>query len=102
MLELLISCWKSDYSRRILWLPVLFGCGIGSYFLLPEEPNKWITLWTVEALIVIAIIFRRRMRVLYYLAAIFVFVLGFAVIHLYRQFSTRAVWQNFLSQRRDY
>lgn len=82
MLELLISCWKSDYSRRILWLPVLFGCGIGSYFLLPEEPNKWITLWTVEALIVIAIIFRRRMRVLYYLAAIFVFVLGFAVIQL--------------------
>ena len=82
MLKLLISYWKADYARRILWLPVLFGCGIGSYFLLPFEPNKWITLWIIEALIVIAIIFRRRMRVLYYLAAIFVFVLGFAVIQL--------------------
>lgn len=82
MLDLIISGWKSDYARRILWLPVLFGCGIGSYFLFSEEPNKWITLWTVEALIVIAIIFRHRMRVLYYLAAIFVFVLGFAIIQL--------------------
>lgn len=82
MLDLLISYWKSDYSRRILWLPVLFGCGIGSYFLLPVEPSKWPTLWAVEALIVVAIIFRHRMRVLYYLAAIFVFVLGFAIIQL--------------------
>lgn len=82
MLNLLISYWKSDHARRILWLPVLFGCGIGTYFLLPTEPNKWITLWIIEFLILVAIIFRHRMRVLYYLAAIFVFVLGFAVIQL--------------------
>ena len=79
MLNLLLTYWKADYARRILWLPVLFGCGIGVYFLLPNEPNKWMTLWAIEFLILVAIVFRHRMRVLYYLAALFIFILGFAV-----------------------
>lgn len=82
MLNLLLTYWKADYARRILWLPVLFGCGIGVYFLLPNEPNKWMTLWAIEFLILVAIVFRHRMRVLYYLAALFIFILGFAVIQL--------------------
>jgi len=82
MLDKIISYWKADHARRILWLPVFFGCGIGCYFLLPSEPNKWITVWALEFLIIIAVIFRHRMRILYYLAALFLFLLGFATIQL--------------------
>ena len=82
MLNMLLSGWKSDYSRRMLWLPVFFACGIGSYFLLPMEPSKWVTLWALEALIIIGLIFRKRIRFIYYLSALFLFVLGFAVIQL--------------------
>lgn len=78
----IISCWKSDKLRRNLWLPVIFASGIGLYFLLPYEPNKWITLWAIEILIVLAVILRRRLRWLYALGCVFLFVLGFASIQL--------------------
>lgn len=80
--DLIISCWKNDKLRRNLWLPVIFACGIGLYFLLPQEPNKWITMWAIEILIVLAVILRRRLRLLYALGCIFLFVLGFAIIQL--------------------
>ncbi len=80
--DFIFSCWKADKLRRNLWLPVIFACGIGLYFLLPQEPNKWITMWVIEILIVLAIIFRRRLHLLYSLACVFLFVLGFALIQL--------------------
>ena len=35
--ELLVA----ERERWVLWLPVLFGGGIGSYFALPAEPRSW-------------------------------------------------------------
>ncbi len=51
-------------SRRKLWLPVFFALGIGFYFLLPEEPSKWLTLSIIEGLIAAAVLFRFHPRVL--------------------------------------
>ncbi|MBT6094163.1 MAG: DUF4131 domain-containing protein [Rhodospirillaceae bacterium] len=35
--------WKSERERLALWIPVLFGMGIGGYFALPFEPPVWST-----------------------------------------------------------
>lgn len=37
--KILIEILWQERSRWILWLPVFYGCGIGIYFLLPEEPQ---------------------------------------------------------------
>ncbi|RMF40662.1 MAG: ComEC family competence protein [Alphaproteobacteria bacterium] len=45
---------ETEQRQFVLWLPVLFGCGIGLYFMLPDEPPVWtapaglaaaLTLW---------------------------------------------------------
>ena len=82
MIDFIEACWKADKFRRILWLPVLFGMGIGLYFSFSEEPNKWITLGIIELLILMAIIFRYHINILYILGYVFVFVLGFAIVQL--------------------
>ena len=51
-------------ERRKLWLPVFFGIGIGLYYLLPQEPSKWLTLSIIEGLILAAVILRYRQRIL--------------------------------------
>ncbi len=35
----LFSLLQKEHDRLVLWLPVLFGLGIGIYFLLPDEPQ---------------------------------------------------------------
>lgn len=40
-LRFLASCWKSDWTRRALFNPVLIGLGISLYFYLPVEPPSW-------------------------------------------------------------
>jgi competence protein ComEC len=45
--------WSNDIRRRILFLPVLLGVGVGVYFAMPSEPALWsaiaacvpITVW---------------------------------------------------------
>lgn len=32
---------EAEHDRLVLWLPVLFGLGVGVYFSLPAEPNLW-------------------------------------------------------------
>lgn len=53
-----------ECERRRLWLPVAFALGIGLYFMLPEEPSKWLTLGIIEGLILAAVLFRFRPAVL--------------------------------------
>ena len=61
-------------ERRKLWLPVFFGIGIGLYYLLPQEPSKWLTLGVIEGSILAAIILRYRPKMLKILL-----VLGFVI-----------------------
>lgn len=52
------ECFLAEQERWFLWLPVLFGCGIGGYFLLPVEPSLWVSAIGVEVLIVMAFLWR--------------------------------------------
>lgn len=71
-----------EQPRWFLWMPVLFGLGIGIYFLLPQDYSIWWTLGLVETLVVLAIVFRLRPAVLGGLAVIAPVVLGFVDIQL--------------------
>lgn len=72
----------SERSRWFMWIPVLFGIGIGVYFLLPAEPSRWLTLGVVEAILVIAYFWRHYPERLLGLSVIMIMVLGFANIQL--------------------
>ncbi len=71
-----------DKTRLILWYPVLLALGIGFYFTLSREPSKWITLAVIESLIIVAVIFRRRLTILKILGALALVVAGFTLIQV--------------------
>src|SRR6516225_3208598 len=41
ILAALSECLAAEGERRLLWLPVFFGAGIGAYFVLKVEPPLW-------------------------------------------------------------
>lgn len=47
----LASWWQAERSRRLLWLPVCFGAGVGAYYHLPVEP----ALYVLPLLLVLAL-----------------------------------------------
>lgn len=72
----------AEQSRWFSWVPVLYGLGIMLYFALPFEPSRWWTLGIIEALIVIAVLFRYRLRVLSVLLVLAIITAGFATVQL--------------------
>ncbi len=72
----------SQSERWFLWLPVIFACGIGVYFLLPAEPSMWLTLAVIESLILLGVVWRHDPGRLFVLMLMGVFTLGFASIQL--------------------
>ncbi len=71
---------EAEQERWFLWVPVWFGLGISLYFLLPFEPSIWISMFVVEALIVLAYVFRHAPLKLGILGVISLIVLGFVNI----------------------
>ncbi len=70
----------AEGERRLLWLPVFFGAGIGIYFLLKVEPPFWPGIAAAIAGAVAAITVRRH-RVCWEAALAFtVFAAGFALM----------------------
>ena len=69
-------------ERRKLWLPVFFGIGIGLYYLLPQEPSKWLTLSIIEGLILAAVILRYRQRILKVLLIFGLIIGGFCWVQM--------------------
>lgn len=74
--------FNEEQNRWFLWFPVLFGMGIGTYFLLPLEISIWWTLTIIELMIFAAIFFRYYNTFLAWLMIGAIFVLGFANIQL--------------------
>jgi len=72
----------AEHERRIAWLPVLFGCGIGFYFLLGQEPSKWLSVICFELLLVWIYCWRYQPQRWLLPIALIVIVLGFCDIQL--------------------
>ena len=71
-----------EKSRWFSWVPVLFGTGIGIYFVLPSEPSRWLTLGFIEFLLLAAYIVRLRPALLNGVFILAVITAGFADIQL--------------------
>ncbi len=71
-----------ERSRWFPWIPVLFGMGIVIYFALPFEPSLWLGAGLIEAIIFLALIFRRNFTILGILSIVGIITLGFAVVQL--------------------
>lgn len=64
-------------ERLFLFVPVLFGLGIGSYFSLPFEPDFTFILPLVAALALAVFLCRRKQIPYFFFLGAFIFVLGF-------------------------
>lgn len=81
-IEYLQENFFAERERWIACVPVLFGTGIGIYFLLGHEPSKWLTVLLVEALLFMAYIWRYFPERLLLLTAVFIATMGFSDIQL--------------------
>ena len=73
---------ESNQGRRALWLPVLFGAGIGVYFALPGEPAPWIAAVLAGSGILLTLVFRRRPRFLAVAVCLLAVASGFGAANL--------------------
>lgn len=71
---------EAEQERWFLWVPVWFGLGISLYFLLPFETSIWFSMFVVEALVVLAYVFRHAPLKLGVLSIVSLVVLGFVNI----------------------
>ncbi|MBQ1612415.1 MAG: ComEC/Rec2 family competence protein, partial [Alphaproteobacteria bacterium] len=78
----ILKILHDERSQWFSWLPVLFGIGIGIYFILPREPSLWLTLLLIEGTLFAAYCFRYYPAVLRLLAVMAVVLAGFTNIQL--------------------
>lgn len=71
-----------ERNRWFIWIPVLFGFGIGMYFVLPNEPARWWVLIAIELILVLAYFWRGNPGRLLALLVTFIVIAGFADIQL--------------------
>lgn len=83
---------EKDKQRIYLWIPVLFGIGIGSYFLLADEPSQWITLGILEILIISAILLRHYPKILKILLVFMITAFGFAWMQIRTIYVAREIY----------
>ena len=81
---MILSNLKSNFfaesDRWFLWVPVLFGAGIGFYFSLFSEPPTWLLLTLFEILLFLIYIFKKKTSVLLFLSCILIFLFGILCI----------------------
>jgi competence protein ComEC len=76
----LVDRLAAEGDRRLLWLPVFFGAGIGLYFALKVEPPLWLGLGATIAAGSLALALRRYPALGEAALALTAFAAGFALI----------------------
>ena len=76
----LAAAFAAEGDRRLLWLPVFFGAGIGTYFSLTSEPPLWLGGAGTIAAGGLAVALRRHHGWCEAAVALAVFAAGFALI----------------------
>src|ERR1700751_5057761 len=70
----------AEGDRRLLWLPVFFGAGIGLYFALKVEPPLWLGLGATIGAASLSLALRRYPAPCEAALALTAFAAGFALI----------------------
>ena len=94
-MHLFINTLKENFlaerERFVFWIPVLFGLGIGMYFLLPKEPSYWLTIVFVELLLFFLYIFRFYPLKFMVIGSLLVIALGFSNIQIRSMYQAKFV-----------
>ena len=75
----LAAGYIAEGERRLLWLPVFFGAGIGVYFSLTAEPRWWLGIAAAAVAGALALMHRRYPPASEAMLALLVFAAGFAL-----------------------
>ena len=86
LIEYISDNFFNERERWIVWLAVLFGIGIGIYFALGFEPNKWITVAVFEAMLLLLYLWRYSQGRMLFLTAVFVMFFGFMKVEFHTFF----------------
>ncbi|MEZ5924179.1 MAG: ComEC/Rec2 family competence protein [Hyphomicrobiaceae bacterium] len=78
ILDRLDALLDAERDRQVLWLPVLFGLGIGLYFAMPVEPTMAFAGAAILAALALRLIVRRGALAVALSAALVSLALGFA------------------------
>ena len=74
------DCYAAEGERRLLWLPVCFGAGIGVYFALTFEPPLWLGFGATAAMGATTFALHKRPLLCEAALALALFCAGFALI----------------------
>lgn len=91
LIEYISDNFFNERERWIVWLAVLFGIGIGIYFALGFEPNKWITVAVFEAMLLLLYLWRYSQGRMLFLTAVFVMFFGFCDIQLQSLYQSKFI-----------
>lgn len=91
LIEYISDNFFNERERFVVWLAVLFGVGIGIYFALGFEPNKWITVAVFEALLLLLYLWRYSQGRILFLTAVFVMFFGFCDIQLQTLYKSKFI-----------
>ena len=72
----------AERERWVVWVAVLFAMGIGFYFSLSFEPNKWWTVAFVELLLVLCYIWRHSTVKILFLSVLLIIAAGFSDVQI--------------------
>ncbi len=81
-MQRILEILNLECNQLFAWIPVLFGVGIGIYFILPFEPSLWFTLALIEGVLLVAYLWRFYPALLKILAVIAIVLAGFTDIQL--------------------
>ena len=81
----------AENDRFILWLPVLFGLGIGIYFALDVEPSYWFTIVVVESLLALLYFFRYNPIKYMFIGSLIIVALGFSNIQIRSMYQSKFI-----------
>lgn len=82
ILEYFKKNFLNEQSQWILFVPVLFGTGIGLYFSLPVEPHQYTILYIIEFLLLLIYLWRFNTSKMLFAASLLIVALGFCNIEL--------------------
>ncbi|MBQ7660072.1 MAG: ComEC/Rec2 family competence protein [Alphaproteobacteria bacterium] len=81
----------SEQHRWFLFTPVLFGLGIGLYFLLSFEPSALIIVCIIEVLLVLLYLMRKNPPAIFMISTLLIVALGFVNISLQTLYRAKRV-----------
>lgn len=80
----------AEQNNWIVWIPFLFGIGIGIYYLLPFEPHYWLSLAVLEIVLFIFYLLRYKNLHIFFIAILCI-VCGFINAQMHSVYQSKKV-----------